>query len=674
MRFTRVSMFTIALALVATCVAGPVPAVVPANTKMARPIQAIAHAVAADDQEATMQAALTRQLFREAGPFAARWNASGQVQIYAYYARFEAGPDPAALQDLGASEVRVAPLLHVVQAWVPAGRLAEIAALPWVQRLAVPQYALGSSAPPLGGAPNAGSAPPSVGQFLGAAAFSTATGDTGQGIMVGVISSGAAGISQSQANGDLPPSVWVDPNSPGDTTAGAGGEGTAMLEIVHTLAPGAGLAFCGPQTTADFLTCLNDLQNHGAQIIVDDLTFPVTAYFTNDSDVLAVQEWQAQNPTVRLVTAAGNFATSFWSGTYNVYTLPTPVTVNGVTYTQANNFGTNAAPSPYVDITVAPGQLAYVLEWDDPWVLTANLTSSTPNDPNDYDAVLYDANGNVLACNQGSTAGSTGCNQAGAAASATPGPQPVQANQWTNNSTATDNLKLAVYYRAGTPGTALKLFVASPDSCEVLINPVNPVGSIVGHAQLPYPAEITVGALYGPDALNQKYALEGFSSQGPVNLPLLPAGGQTIPKPDFVGVDGIAISGAGGFPPAGCGEPAPNPPVFYGTSAAAPGIAALIALLESAGYTSDQVYGVLQSNSIGLAATAGGPIPNGLFGYGLPNIASVKAATPPPPPPPSTGSGSGKSGGGGGVGLIALVFLLFSWPVKMRRAARIKIG
>lgn len=614
-----------------------------------------------------MQAALTRQLFRESGPLAARWNAGGQVEIYVHYDRFAFTPDTAALQQLGATGLRVAPLLGVVQAWVPANQLAAIAALPWVQRLTLPHYALHNAARGTA-APRASSTPPGADQFFGAAAFRSATGDTGQGVTVGVISSGSAGLSQSQASGNLPANVWVDPSLPGDTTAGAGGEGTAMLEIVHALAPGADLAFCGPNTTAEYLNCLTDLQAHGAQVIVDDQTYPVTAYFTNDSDVLAVQQWQAQHPSVRLVTAAGNFATSFWSGTYTPMAI-TPVTINGVTYTQAENFGNNAAPNQFMNITVAPGTLAYVLEWDDPWVLSANVTSTTPNDPNDYDLFLYDANGNVIACNQGVTAsGSSGCDQPGAAASATPGPQPIMGNQWVNtSSTANANVRLAIYYRAGLPGPSLKLFVASPDSCEVDINPVNPAGSIVGHAQLSYPAEITIGALNGGMALSNQYALEGFSSQGPVYLPFLPAGSQTIMKPDFVGVDGLSISGAGGFPPAGCGAPAPNPPVFYGTSAAAPGIAALIALLESAGYSSDQVYGVLQSNAIGLAATSGGATPNGLFGYGLPNIATVKAATPPPLPPPPPANSSGKSGGGGGLGLLGLICLLLSARVKQQR-------
>jgi len=634
----------------------------PATNNMSPRLWAIEQAASAGHATDLMQAALTRQLFRENAPFEPRWNASGQVQISIYYGRFSATPNTNVLVSLGATGIHVTPLMGVVQAWVPAAKLAAVAVLPWVHRIAVPQYALANGISPLPSQPRTGSVDTQGDQIMGAAAFRQATGDTGQGITVGVINAGDTGLTQSQGTGDLPPNVWVDPTYPGISD----GEGTAMMEIVYDLAPGVALAFCGPQTTADFVNCLSDLQNHGAQVIVDDLTFPVTAYFTNDSDVTAVQEWQSQHPSVRLVTAAGNFATSFWSGSYMPAAI-NPIAINGVTYTEAQNFGTSATPNYYDQITVAPSaQVGYILEWNDPWVPTSNITGSTPDDPNDYDIVLYDSNYNIIACNQGMTSDQTGCSQPGAAASATPGPQPVVDNLWTNTSTSTVVLNLAIFYRAGTPGNQLKLFVASKNSCEVTISPVNPIGSIVDHAALPYPAEISVGAINASAALQKQYILEPYSSQGPVNLPLLT--GTPIQKPDFVGVDGVSISGAGGFPPAECGQPAPSPPVYYGTSAAAPHVAALIALLESAGYTSDQVYSTLQSNALTLTANGesnGAGVPNGMFGYGLADIASVTAVNS-NPPPSSGGSGGGKSGGGGGLGILSLMALLTSVRLKRR--------
>ena len=61
-------------------------------------------------------------------------------------------------------------------------------------------------------------------------------GVDGSGIKVGVISDGVDSLAASQLTGDLPNIVQV-----GDP--GSGDEGTAILEIVHDIAPGADLAF-----------------------------------------------------------------------------------------------------------------------------------------------------------------------------------------------------------------------------------------------------------------------------------------------------------------------------------------------------------------------------------------------------------------------------------------------
>ena len=66
----------------------------------------------------------------------------------------------------------------------------------------------------------------------------------------------------------------------------------------------------------------------------------------------------------------------------------------------------------------------------------------------------------------------------------------------------------------------------------------------------------------------------------------------------------VNVTGAGGF----------NSP-FFGTSAAAPHIAGLVALLLS-GYPGQSPYTLLQDS----ATPRGSPIPNGQFGHGLPNL------------------------------------------------------
>ena len=65
-------------------------------------------------------------------------------------------------------------------------------------------------------------------------------GVTGAGVNIGVLSDSVDFLAASQASGDLPPDVTV---LPGQSGVPGTGEGTAMLEIVHDLAPGAKLFF-----------------------------------------------------------------------------------------------------------------------------------------------------------------------------------------------------------------------------------------------------------------------------------------------------------------------------------------------------------------------------------------------------------------------------------------------
>ena len=72
-------------------------------------------------------------------------------------------------------------------------------------------------------------------------------GVDGAGVVVGVISDGVETLADQQATGDVPAGVTVLPGQEGGSLPLAcggrskGSEGTAMLEIVHDLAPGADL-------------------------------------------------------------------------------------------------------------------------------------------------------------------------------------------------------------------------------------------------------------------------------------------------------------------------------------------------------------------------------------------------------------------------------------------------
>ena len=95
-------------------------------------------------------------------------------------------------------------------------------------------------------------------------------GYRGTGIGVGVISDGVNTLAERQATGDLPSNVTVLEGQAGD-----GDEGTAMLELVHDLAPKADLYFAAGLRVgqAQFAKNVEALCDAGADIIVDDIIF-----------------------------------------------------------------------------------------------------------------------------------------------------------------------------------------------------------------------------------------------------------------------------------------------------------------------------------------------------------------------------------------------------------------
>src|SRR5262245_41999152 len=101
----------------------------------------------------------------------------------------------------------------------------------------------------------------------------------GTGVRIGVLSDGVTNLAMSQALGDLGP-VTILPGQ-----AGSGDEGTAMLEIIHDIAPGAQLFFAtafGGITS--FAQNIRALRAAGCDIIVDDVFYFVETPFQDGQD------------------------------------------------------------------------------------------------------------------------------------------------------------------------------------------------------------------------------------------------------------------------------------------------------------------------------------------------------------------------------------------------------
>jgi hypothetical protein len=422
----------------------------------------------------------------------------------------------------------------IVQAWIPPNRLDEVAQLGFVQRIVPPGYAV-----------NRVGVETTEGDVVLNANQVRALGFDGTGVRVGVISDGVDSMAASQASGDLPATVTIQ------THAGSGDEGTAMLEIVHDLAPGAELGFCGPSTSLEMVACVNNLANiYGADIIVDDLGFFDQAFFEDDFIAQAVANVVSNGAFY--TSSAGNSAETHYQGDY---------------VDSGDGLGSHeiSAGNNVFDIP-ASGIVRIFLQWTNPFDGTAS---------DDYDLCLQGED--ALTCE------ASNFTQDGAGDDDWPW-------EWRFED-CTGGCSFQVRLVSGNPQT-LELYVLD---IAALSDPADQVAtdSIFGHPAVP-------GALAAA-AVDQASpnTIETFSSRGPVTISF-PAT-EIRQKPDLTATDGVAVTGAGGFP---------SP--FYGTSASAPHIAGVAALLMSGGRTAAAVTTALRQTAVDLG-TAGRDT---TYGYG----------------------------------------------------------
>ena len=446
----------------------------------------------------------------------------GNIHTYIRVRSFGNGEE-AQLESCGVKVEMVNEECGIVQAWIPPDRLAEVAQLDFVKMIVPPGYAVTR----VGAVTTEGDVVLNANQVR-------ALGFDGTGVRVGIISDGVDSMADAQVSGDLPATVTIQ------THAGSGDEGTAMLEIVHDLAPGAELGFCGPSTSLEMVTCVNNLANvFGADIIVDDLGFFDQAFFEDDFVAQAVATVVSNG--VFYTSSAGNSAETHYQGDYvdSGDGLGSHL-ISGVD----NVFEVNSL-----------GNVRIFLQW-------SNRFDGTAGD--DYDL-----------CLQGeSAAACAGFNsvQDGAGGDDLPwegrifdcsGGCAVQVRLITGN------------------GQTLELYVLDGGALDAADRVA--ADSIFGH-----PAVSGAVAAAAVDQATPN-TIESFSSRGPATI-LFPAP-EIRQKPDMTAADGVAVTGAGGFP---------SP--FYGTSASAPHIAGVAALLMSGGRTATAARTALRQTAVDLGA------------------------------------------------------------------------
>jgi subtilisin family serine protease len=487
--------------------------------------------------------------------------------------------------------------LKIIQACIPQDQVYQIAQLLFVKRISNPSYAVfrDSNNAPAHRSLQSGRVI-TEGDAILRANEVRARGLNGSGAKVGVITDGVTSRDSSIASGDLP--ISLDNNI---LREGSGDEGTALLEIVYDIAPGAELAFCGVATSLEMIQCVNDLANiFGADIIVDDVAFYNEPYFEDGPVAQAVKNIL---PNRVYVAAAGNEINRHYTGTF-IGTQALRITKNGELVSE-HNFGLASGRSAdsTLDVTLSPGEtISIFLQWNDLFGGSAS----------DYDLYVYNSSGEIIGRSEAIQDGDD---------------DPFEALLgWKHNKDVPETYKIAVTKFFGED-KQIKLFILTT---AVLSEYAVPAGSIFGHPAVS--GVLATAAIHAADPGNDTIAED--CSQGPVEI-FFPSR-ETRQKPDVTAIDCVSITGAGGFPVP-----------FCGTSAAAPHVAGVAALLVGGSASTDQANQVIKSSSVDLGAVDF----DNIFGYGrvdafsAAQVLNLIPSSFPPSKPPEPQNDNGKGSG-----------------------------
>jgi hypothetical protein len=379
-----------------------------------------------------------------------------------------------------------------------------------------------------------------------------------------------------------------------------GDEGRAMMQIVHDVAPGAGLAFYTAENgEAGFATGIVALANAGAKIIADDVGYPDEPFFQDGLVGQAVETVVTNGVTY--FSAAGNDGNLAYDNLAPSFGAVQTSGVNSgeqlLNFNQATG-GTASTLLPVSIPSLIPGEfVVIVVEWDQPYVTgAANSGGSTSSvdvcvtNTSSNSDTIYDYNLNVV---------STQCSGASALAS-----DPVQiivvgnpANAAGNSTAETMNIVVGLKSGTTVPGR-IKVVVEDDGAGSTITSFATNSATLQGHPSATGAA--AVGAAWFLDTpvcgITTVPTLETFSAEGPA-LILFDVNGArlatpvTRQKPDFVGPDGVNDTFLGftlasanltdNSTVAGCKNDA-SYPNFFGTSAATPHIAGIAALMLQA--------------------------------------------------------------------------------------------
>ena len=400
-------------------------------------------------------------------------------------------------------------------------------------------------------------------------------GIDGSGVLVGILSDSynqqTSGITAADdiSSGDLPAAIMVLDDSAectnGIESQPCTDEGRAMMQIIHDVAPGADMAFhTAFGGIADFANGIQELENAGADVIVDDVFYLGEPMFQDGAIAKAVDNVAANG--VVYFSAAGNMGRDSYQKDYDGSGEILYINILGTDIWAGEMHDFDPSPGSkdtQQRIDIPEGQcFILVLQWDSPFG-SAALGTGTQNDLDVWivnaistEIITYDAHENI------------------------PIGEPVEAIQFCNDGLlypVQPYVQLIIAHWDGpTPGLMKHVVFGN-----VTVEHPTDSGTIYGHANAA--GAEAVGAAYyleTPEFSLMPPLIESFSSVGGVPI-LLDENGDFLAVPDIRLKPGITapdgVNTTFFYPSSdrdGDGQPD-----FSGTSAAAPHAAGVAALM-----------------------------------------------------------------------------------------------
>jgi hypothetical protein len=415
----------------------------------------------------------------------------------------------------------------------------------------------------------------------------------GRGVRVGVMSDsyncseGAlvpgepfATAPQDKASHDLPRDVLVLKDLSPTPSSDCADEGRAMMQLIHDVAPASSLAFYTAfESPEDFAAGIVALADAGSKIIVDDVIYFAEPMFLDGPIAQAADRVKSRG--VGYFSSAGNQARQSYESTFRK--SDTEGAGGGVLHDFARGKGVDVLQG----ITAGAHSTSLLsFQWDQPWFSVNGKGSAS-----DLDIYFVDDDGNpITLCDDDPNA--LVCQFPGV--DENEGGDAVEVPALINDSDADVHANIVIELFSGPAPHRIKYVWFDLDAGVLTVEEHNTdSGTLYGHANAAGAEAIGAAPWYNTAAFGPQNkpacapaCLELFSSAGGVPI-LFDKNGRRFPfpliriKPGFTGPDGgnttffIADIAA---PIPGSNEP-DGFPNFFGTSASAPHVAAIGALM-----------------------------------------------------------------------------------------------